>query len=205
MYVGVSTCRGVCNSRIAKSIDGGLNWTESDVLFKAGDCCSIVRTVSVDPQNSDIVYAGTGDLDGGGSGIWKSSDGGMRWENLDVHGGIEVLAIDPANTTTVYASSVFLWKSGDAGGTWAVANATPGVCGGTLAIDRQNTSQLYCSGWASSDNKGYAVVRSSDAGVSWTAMGAEFPGFVTFLLVDPRDSATVYAATSSGLFSFRLL
>jgi len=52
---------------------------------------------------------------------------------------------------------------------------------------------------------GRRVCESADGGATWTAAGPGLSaGNVTSLLIDPRDSSTMYAGTTSGLFAITL-
>ena len=86
-----------------------------------------VTTLTVDPRNSNIVYATIQEFDEcGEETLYKSVDGGMSWShslfsNIGVSAGcILSLAVDPRNTNNLYAAfqrgGVF--KSTDAGATW---------------------------------------------------------------------------------------
>lgn len=81
----------------AGSVSGGL-WRNSNIsnvnssweLIKSTENIS-VSSITVDPNNSQNFYLGTGESytsgDGIGSGVWKSSDGGNTWSQI--FGGIE--------------------------------------------------------------------------------------------------------------------
>ena len=61
-----------------------------------------VRVLAIDPLDPAIVYAG------GGSGVFKSADGGSSW--MAINAGltspdVSDLAIDPALPTTLYAAT----------------------------------------------------------------------------------------------------
>lgn len=209
MYLAFNTCLGSCDARIAKSTDGGHTWTKSQVALKGMGCCSQIDTVAVDPQNPNIVYAGTADGDNGGSGLWKSTDGGVSWTNLGA-ADVYATAIDPRNPGTIYAVwNGSLAKSTDGGQTW---NADFGLGlwpVGPLVIDPQNSATIYCVGYDGTTRRD-EIFRSTDAGASWTEVGGSGPsgsglrGFVNSLTLDPQDPRTLHAATDSGLFAITL-
>jgi hypothetical protein len=94
-----------------KSIDKGENWTApcDNVIF-TGE-----RPVEVDPNNADIVFAGTH------NNIMKSTNGGVTW--LTVYTDIDVnpnsIIIDPLNSNLILVSShERLLRSLDGGMTW---------------------------------------------------------------------------------------
>ena len=64
-----------------------------------------------------VIYAG-------GAGVFKSTDGGMNWAGV-LNLGVESLAIDPTNPSTLYAgtrSGGGVFKSTDGGGSWTAVN-----------------------------------------------------------------------------------
>ena len=189
MFAGfLKDCIGICDPKISKSTDRGYTWTESQFSLTRPGCCYWVSAVAIDPQNPDIVYAGTtSGGDGTGSGLWKSEDGGASWVNL-MSGDINFIRVDPRNPGTIYVQRGRLYKSTDGGRTFV---ETQTACG-ALVIDPQNSATLYCSG--------NDVVRSTDAGASWSAVGSGLAGSVGSLTIDPRDPTELYAGTSGGLF-----
>lgn len=69
---------------IFKTTDGGKTFTQSDVtdliqVHGNGDGRECIEPIAVDPDNTDIIYAG-GDVTAGDSGLIKSTDGGATWE-----------------------------------------------------------------------------------------------------------------------------
>lgn len=106
-----------------KSNDGGATWnTTFDNLESIGS-----STVAIDPFNSDIIYAGTGDRDGWDSkcvGIYKSIDGGSTWDLMNMGistSGINInkILINPLNSNTIFAAtSSKIYRSRNAGLTW---------------------------------------------------------------------------------------
>ena len=80
---------------IWKTIDGGLTWsTNTDNLPVLG-----ISDIVIDPTNKQIMYAATGDADGGATysiGILKSVDGGkvlMRKDDHQIHFDMQALLV----------------------------------------------------------------------------------------------------------------
>lgn len=113
-------------SGIYRSVNGGLNWNkQADSLF---------WDMTMNPQNSNIVYAASGwvqSADIGSAGIYQSNDFGLTWNLLNT--GIPPrnsvqrirLAIAPTNTNMIYAlacddlSGLYgVYQSTTAGQTW---------------------------------------------------------------------------------------
>ncbi len=115
---------------------------------------------------------------------------------LQGEGGlVTALALDPSNSSTVYAASARgLFKSVDAGATWRPTGA--GLNRHSLlalAIDPRATSHLY----ATTDTGG--VFRSDDGGEHWSeaneGIGARYVGAIA---VDPHHAGSVYAGAEAG-------
>ena len=76
-----------------------------------------VQAVTVDPNDPDVVYAGTAD------GPYRSSDRGAHWERLgfpDRDMGIWSIAVHPSQPKTLFAgaSPVAVYRSDDGGDNW---------------------------------------------------------------------------------------
>ena len=82
--------------------NSGVNWTP-----KSDDQASLaIGAVAFAPSNPSIIYAGTGEPNGGGDvyggdGLLKSTDGGASWQllaaNLFAGGSFSSIIVDPAN------------------------------------------------------------------------------------------------------------
>ena len=71
---------------------------------------NFVRSVAVDPNNSDVIYAGMSAS--GGPCIFRSLDGGLTWEDITYNQprtGVNAMAVNP-HTSELYRGSAF--------GTW---------------------------------------------------------------------------------------
>ena len=122
---------------VFRTADGGKTWQK--VLYKDENTGAI--DVVFDPRNSSIVYASlyqvrrqpwTFTSGGPGSGLYKSTDGGLTWKHLEGHGlpegelGRIGVSVSGANSNRVYAlieaKEGGLYRSDDAGETWTRVN-----------------------------------------------------------------------------------
>ena len=74
-----------------------------------------VRSITADPADASILYAGTPE-----NGLWKSADRGRTWENMDLpESNVYSVAVSPADGS-VFAGTEpsMLFKSIDGGQTW---------------------------------------------------------------------------------------
>src|SRR4029453_16321154 len=81
----------------------------------------------------------------------KSTDGGDTWKRTFISGEATALAINPLNPSTMYlASNSGVFKSTDAGDTWALGSGGTVRLARALAIDPGNPSTLYAASGFSS-------------------------------------------------------
>ncbi|NOY36212.1 MAG: sialidase [Chlorobi bacterium] len=134
---------------IFMTTDGGNTWKQ--VLFV--DENTGASDIVMDPENPRILFAGMWQLElktwvrisgGPGSGLYKSTDGGITWKKLEKNGlptlpvGKIALAMTPANPNRVYAlietgdgvplngkktETGELWRSDNLGKTWMLINS----------------------------------------------------------------------------------
>jgi len=181
---------------VFRTSDGGSSWSplNEDLTFA-------ITALAPDRRASSTIYAGTS------NGLFRSVDSGITWTSLRAFGNrpLAAVTLDPTTPSTIYAAgadSEGVFKSIDGGTNWLAANSGLHALSITaLAIDpnRPSTILVSTSGFA-------AVFASRDSGTTWqqaTAGLRTAAGYVpqvNALVIDPTNSATIYAGTSNGVF-----
>lgn len=174
----------VFSPTVYKSTDGGANW--SDV--GTGLSSISVETLTVDPQASETVYAGSA------SGLYRSTNGGGTWSKLDGGLGnrsVQAFAIGPGTNRYVGTGGDGVYRSADGGTSWSAANN--GLHASSvrqLAFGPQNPATLY----ATSD---VGLFTSADRGGSWNR--ASDVSFFDVFAVNPLNPSVLYAGDDTGL------
>ncbi len=171
-----------------KTTNAGSSWNNNNTGLTQS-----LNALAVAPGNPNIIYAGNS------SGFYRSIDAGASWTKTSPGlQSVDSIAIDPTNSSVVYAGATGLFKTTDGGNNWTTLNIPANDARvGTIVFDPATPSTIYAG-----SNAG--VFRSTDSGSTWTTLnnfGAPNAPFVTSLAIDPTAPATIYAGTSgSGLF-----
>ena len=186
----------VTGGGVFKSINFGDTWSAASTGLPGG---TIVSALGIDPTMPGTVYAGTDNLNGsgdGGSGVFKSMDGGNTWSaastGLPGNGNTSVVAFafDPTTPGTLYAGTYRgVFTSTDGGGTWSGTGLSDRVF--ALVVDPHPPRTLYAV-----TSNGSAVFKSIDGGRTWSDTGPPDSPNVTALAVDPTTPGTLYAGTT---------
>lgn len=148
IYAGTT---GFFGGSLYKSTNGGLSWQN---LYRNEDETPSLRngviSLAIDPNNSNIIYAGTADV----GVLLKSSDAGYSWAvtGLGETGQlIRSITIDNNSTQTIYAaiSHSGFFRSLDAGNSWQSFNEGLGDSAHAIKLI-QNTINSDLFGLASS-------------------------------------------------------
>lgn len=202
-----------------KTVNAGTTWTpifDSQAVYSIGD-------VTIDPSNSDIIWVGTGENNGGrhisfGDGIYKSSNGGKSWKNMGLKKSehISDIIIHPENSDIVWAAVQGpLWSKGgerglyktiDGGKKWKrvlkPGDEWTGVT--SLVIDPRNPDKLYAATWSRQRTVATyvgtgphsGIHRSDDGGETWTKLKSGLPSGnmgKIGLAISPMKPDVVYA------------
>ena len=129
--------------------------------------------------------------------------GELRWRNIGPFRGGRAVAVSGVvgDPRTFYFGAVGggVWKSGNAGRTWApVMDAQPVASIGAVAVAPSDPATVYV-GSGEADMRadiqhGNGMYRSTDAGASWTRIGLEDSRTIGRILVDPHDAKTLLVA-----------
>ena len=122
-----------------KTQNAGITWKpvfDEQPVFSTGD-------VTIDPSNSNIIWVGTGENNGGrhvsfGDGVYKSLDGGQTWENkgLNESEHISDIIVHPNDSNTVWVSSQGpLWTAGGERGLFKTTDGGDNISFKTLNKD----------------------------------------------------------------------
>ncbi|HEX7020742.1 MAG TPA: hypothetical protein VF159_12055 [Gemmatimonadaceae bacterium] len=158
--------------------------------------------LAIAPSDTNQVWAGTGEQNSRntiepGMGIYKSTDGGLRWKlmGLEKTQHIGRIVVHPTNPNIVYVAAVGaawkanaergLYKTTDGGATWKLVKFVDDSTGFIdVAMDPSDPNVLYASSYQRlrgpyflrSGGKGSALWKTTDGGETWTEIkGGGFP------------------------------
>ena len=189
---------GGASGGVLKSENAGLSWEQK---FNGVPTISI-GDLAIDPDNQDIIYAGTGEANSSsfsflGSGIYKSVDGGDNWEysGLEASAYIGRIIVDHNNSQRVFAAAcgnLFstggergIYRTDDGGQNWEqvlfVNDSTSAI---DLVQHPNNPNILYAAFWERKRGLTYrnsfglstGIWKTTDGGDNWVELTDGLPG-----------------------------
>ncbi len=207
---------------IWKSSDGGETW---QAVF-AKENVAATGAVAIDPNNNDVVWAGTGESNprndvSYGDGVYKSTDGGKTFKRMGLEGTrhISRILIDPKDSNHVIVGAlgnVFgpstergVYVTYNGGNTWSKTLFVSDQSGASDLAMTADGTQIYAGIWHfkrepwtfTSGGQDDGLYKSVDGGKTWTRLtGHGLPEGITGrigLAVAPSDPKRVYAEIES--------
>ena len=150
---------GIADSTFVRSTDGGVSWTTGEnaenrtLLFRAAD-------------NTVLAYGRSGFYPEYDDRVFRSADGGISWTDLGevIPNGIFSLVLSGPAVVIAADFEGNMYRSADAGATWALTFSSPGPVPGFLSSakpvfpDSQTGYFGYGNGF---------LIKTTDGGASW--------------------------------------
>lgn len=207
---------------VFRTTDGGKTWQRTLFVDENTGC----GDMTMDPNNPHIFFAGMWQIEihtwgrnsgGPGSGLFKSTDGGVTWKRLEEHGlphspvGRIAVRVAPKDSHRLYAmietgdgapidgkptQRGSLWRSDDGGDNWQMINAdrqlrgrTAYYCREEIAPDNENEVYFFTS----------AFSRSLDGGHTLTSLPQGPGGDNHEMWIDPANGDRMAVVNDSGV------
>ncbi len=123
-------------------------------------------------------------------------------------GRINTVAFNGTDTNTLYVGSPAggVWKSTNGGTTWVPKGDNfPNMGVSNIVIDPSNANVLYLAtgDWDGQHNRSLGILKSTNAGDTWTQTGLTFTlgqnDLISKLLIDPNNTNTIFATTRNSI------
>ena len=218
---------GAASGGLWKSTNGGTTFKE---VFK--EHVQTIGAVTINQKNKENVWVGTGETRTRnsisiGNGVYKTINGGEKWEHLGLEktDHIPKILINPENTDEVYVAALGnvwaqnedrgVYKTTDGGKSWEkILYINEGTGCADLAMDPSNPNILYAGMWDfqrkpytfRSGGPGSGLYRTTDAGKNWEKVNiASDRGelgriAVAFSPVDPNIIYALIESNKTGLY-----
>jgi photosystem II stability/assembly factor-like uncharacterized protein len=206
---------------VYKTTNGGQSWTK---VLKGPNASTGCSMISMDPKNPKTLFAGTWDFrrkgwtfrSGGdgetapsGSGLFKSTDGGATWNDLNANGlpakpwGRIAVTVAPSNSNIVYAfieaapPKNALYRSADGGKTWEMRDRSQAMIWrpfyfANLIVDPKDENRIY--------KPDGPLIVSSDGGQSFSGISNGAHGDFHDVWIDPTSTDRLITGDDGGIW-----
>ncbi|HEV8368340.1 MAG TPA: hypothetical protein VGQ39_10350 [Pyrinomonadaceae bacterium] len=207
-----------------KSTDGGKSWKK---ILKGANASTGCSMISMDSKNAETIYASLWDFrrkgwtfrSGGdgptafsGSGLFKTTDGGASWVELDEKSatglpskpwGRLAVAVAPSKPNVVYASIEAeipkdgLYRSDDGGKTWTQLDRSQNMIWrpfyfANLIVDPKDENKIY--------KPDGPLIASNDGGRSFSNISGGAHGDFHDVWIDPANTNHVITGDDGGIW-----
>ncbi|MCK5802393.1 MAG: hypothetical protein KAI66_06150 [Lentisphaeria bacterium] len=106
LFVTAATAPGKPQGGVYRTLDGGVTWehvlTDADVASSGGASYDHFMSVTMHPDDSSIVYAGTN-----AHGLWLSQNGGATWSHWQAFpfSNAQSVTVDPRDTSRIFVTT----------------------------------------------------------------------------------------------------
>lgn len=209
---------------VYKTTNGGRSWVKVLSGANGSTGCGML---AMDPKDPGTLYAGMWDFrrqgwtfrSGGsdekspsGSGLFKSTDGGASWKEIDETTGRGLppkpwgrtaLAVAPSNPKVVYAAIEAamprngLYRSDDEGKTWTALDRSQNMIWrpfyfANIIVDPKDENKLFKAGGS--------LIYSTDGGRSFSNVAGSAHGDFHDVWIDPANTSHVITGDDGGLW-----
>jgi photosystem II stability/assembly factor-like uncharacterized protein len=212
----------VASGGVWKTTNAGTTWSP---LFD-GEGSYSIGAITLDPQNPDTVWVGTGENNsqrsaGYGDGVYRSDDGGKSWKNTGLFKSEHIgkIVVDPRNSDVVFVAAQGplwapggdrgLYKTTDGGKFWKrILDISENTGVTDLVLDPRNPDVLIAAAYQRrrhvwtliNGGPESALYKSTDGGAHWKKLSSGLPrtdlGRIG-LAAAPSDPDRVYAIIES--------
>ena len=191
---------------VYKSTNSGVSWSpiNSGILNES----EYVWEITIDQDNSEVLYLGTNSFINGGS-IYKSEDAGSNWSKINSFPVMDILSIEVDNSNNLYVGATNSWEWNESGGLYKSTN------GGNnwekildqsrivdIAIDPTDNNLIYAANqnwYLFNDEIQPGVYRSDNAGINWENITSNLGHtFIKFLKLHRHNPNLLYAGTDGA-------
>ena len=182
--------RGKLPGGFFKTTDGGATWIEIKDLREQA-----IHAMTQSKDDPNMLFVGTK------NGMWTSKDSGDNWSKIESPSSpidINSMAVDPRNTSTIYAGTTWRpYKSTDSGKSWRLIK--DGLIDDSdvfaITIDPRKADHLIASACS-------GIYESFNGGEKWAKIqGIPSQSRRTRDIVQhPSVAGTVYAGTTEGFW-----
>ncbi len=209
---------------VYKTTDGGKTWTK---ILKGSNLSTGCSMISMDGQDPSTLFAGMWDFrrtgwtfrSGGegsdaasASGLFKTTDGGATWSDLDEKSakglppkpwGRVAVTVAPSKPSVVYAfiEAVIprngLYRSDDGGATWQAMDRSQWMVWrpfyfANLIVDPKDENKLY--------KPDLTLIGSTDGGKSFSQVGGGAHGDFHTVWIDPANTDHLITGDDGGVW-----